>query len=526
MEDLGSFQAQTPGPVRRRTPRAGTKPVTISKERDDVDELLAELQDFKADEPEGRPEEKKDSALPSIAVLPFVDLSPQKDQEYFCDGIAETLINELTRIEGLHVVARTSAFSFKNKDVDIREIGKKLNVKIALEGSVQKAGNRLRIMTQLVDTETGRQIWSEKYDRDMEDIFAVQDEITVAIVDKLKPKLLSAKQARPSTRLAVTPEAHDLYLRGSYFLNKYTAKDLEKARGFFEKAIERDPDFAHPHVGLADYYIKLQFVRAVRPKEVFPKATELTLKAVELDDTLSDAHHLLGYIKSFYEWDWAGGEREFERALELNPGNIHAHTEYAHMLVFMGRFKEAFEIVKRGLELDPLSPYTNLRLGEVLIHSGASEKAIEHLQKSAEMFPNHPFMRINLGGAYLTQMMFDEALREFQAQKNLPLGPILEFEADHYIGVIYALTGETDKAKKVLADLEEKSKDTYVPPCFIVRLHFFLGDHDKAYEWLDRAYEEHDFWLGYIKILPDAKMHNLGSDPRYQTLLKKIGLDK
>jgi serine/threonine-protein kinase len=467
-----------------------------------------------------------DKTYTSIAVLPFADMSPGKDQEYFCDGMSEELINALAQFEDLRVIARTSAFSFKGQDIDVRNIGKALNVDAILEGSVRKAGNKVRITAQLVDTRGGHHLWSDKYDRDLEDIFAVQDEITEAIVDKLKPKLLQGEEAKPAIQRTIDPEAHDLYLRGEYLVKKLTADDIEKAYDYFERAIEKDPNFALPYVGLALYYDLLHFVGPMPPKEIYPKAMELTQKALEIDDTVSEAHSMLGWIRSFYEWDWASGEREFKRALELNPSNIDAQAGYAQMLAFMGRFEEAIDIAKRAVDLDPVSTHTNLRLGEVLLFSGKYEEAMEHLQKSIEMFPNHAYMRMNLAATYVAQSKFEEALREYHALKSLSLGPVVDFQADSMIGITYAFMGETDKAKKILVDLEERSKEVYVPPFFIARFYFVLEDQDKAYKWLDLAYEEHDYWLGLLKIMPGVEMldYDPRSDPRYLAMLKRINL--
>jgi serine/threonine-protein kinase len=243
-------------------------------------------------------------STPSIAVLPFVDMSPQKDQEYFCDGMAEALINELTHIEDLKVIARTSAFSFKGKNVNVRDIGRELDVETILEGSVQKAGNRLRITAQLVNTSKGHHLWSEKYDRDMEDIFAIQDDITEAIVSKLKPRLLGEEKARIAERHTVDIEAYNLYLKGRWFHDKQTEEGFKKAIDLFRQAIRKDPNYAPAYAGIAEAYSLLPLTSLLPPKETYPKAKEAVLKALELDDTLAEAHISLGHIKLQYDWDW------------------------------------------------------------------------------------------------------------------------------------------------------------------------------------------------------------------------------
>jgi serine/threonine-protein kinase len=440
--------------------------------------------------------------------------------------MSEELIGALSQLKDLRVIARTSAFSFKGHDIDVRDIGRKLNVDAILEGSVRKSGNSVRINAQLVDAQNGYNLWRGKYDRELEDILAIQDEITVAIVDNLKPKLLSTEQARPSTLRTTNPEAYDLYLRGAYLSGKSTWQGLQRGFEFFEKAIEKDPGFALPYVELAAFHCNLPLFIPVRPKEVRPKAMELVLKALEIDDRLSNAHSLLGGIRVYYEWDWDNGEKEYRRAIELNPSLVFAHTGFAQLFNIMGRSEEAMESARRAVELDPLSPYANDSLAEVLLCAGEYERTIQQLQKSIEISPEHAYMRLTLGEAYMGQLKYEEALNEFQALKEHSLGPIIDINAEHLTGVTYALMGEMDKTKSVLMDLEERSREMYVPRFLIAHLYFTLGDHDKAYEWLDRAYEEREPWLCYLKVHPLLNIEGVRSDPRYIAMLKKIGLDK
>jgi len=278
---------------------------------------------------------KEQDSKPSIAVLPFRDMSPQKDQDYFCEGMAEELINALTKIEGLHVAARTSAFQFKGKDLNVRRIGEELGVKTVLEGSVRKAGNRLRITAQLINISDGYHIWSDKYDRDIEDIFAIQDEISLAIVDNLKLKLLKKEKAQLMKRYTEDQEAYSLYLKGRYFWNRRYEGGLLKGIEYFQKAIEKDPSFAPAYAGIADCYCLMGMYNWNPPKEAYPKAKAATLRALEIDDTLPEAHASLGWIKMFYDWDWAAAERAFQRAIELNPNYATAHNWYAMFLTPM-----------------------------------------------------------------------------------------------------------------------------------------------------------------------------------------------
>jgi tetratricopeptide (TPR) repeat protein len=333
-----------------------------------------------------------------------------------------------------------------------------------------------------------------------------------------------AEEAKPSVERADNPEARELCLKGEEYLAKFTARDVEKAIEHFEEAIEKDPEFVMPYVNLSNAYVTMQYVTPVPSKEVMPKATELALKALEIDDTNGDAHGMLGWIYSVYDWDWDRGEREYKRAIELNPQDLYAHEGYALVLAYAGRFEEALKMANRTLELHPQTGMANMRLGGVLFMSGKYDEATKHLQKSVETFPDYIFMRLLLGNVYLEKAMYGEALKAFQAEKDKSFGPVAEVEVDSWIGIAHALMGEKDKAKKILADLEEKSKETYVPSYFIARLYFIVGDNDTAYQWLDRAYEERDAWLCEMKTEQLFDKLNLRSDPRHQAMLKKINL--
>jgi serine/threonine protein kinase len=337
-----------------------------SEERyEDMDSLIGDLkraQSGLAASP--MPEEE---SSPSIAVLPFTNMSADPDQEYFCDGLAEELINALTQIEDLHVVARTSAFSFKGQQLDVREIGRKLNVATVLEGSVRKAGNRLRITGQLVKVADGYHLWSERYDREMDDVFAIQDEITLAIVDKLKPRLLGEEKAKLAKSRAVDLEAYNLYLRGRWFAGQLAQEAFEKAIECYNQAIKKEPDYAPAYAGLADCHTWLPFVGPFESKKIMPKARKAALKALQLDDNLAEAHSSMALIKSLYDWDWESGEREYKRAIELNPGVAFIHQRYAMFLMYMGRHDEAINEAERALELDPLSPLQPRRRSGVFL---------------------------------------------------------------------------------------------------------------------------------------------------------------
>jgi TolB-like protein/Tfp pilus assembly protein PilF len=460
---------------------------------------------------------------PSIVVLPFANMSADPDQEYFCDGLAEELINALTQLKDLHVVARTSAFSFKGKETDVRQIGNTLNVKSVLEGSVRKAGNRLRITAQLVNVDDGYHLWSERYDREMEDIFAIQDEITLAIVDRLKPKLLRTEKAKLAKRRDVDPEAHNLYLRGRFFWNKATEEGLKKALALFEQATKKDPAFAAAYAGIADCYnILIYHTLLFSPKEIYPKAITAVRRALEIDDTLAEAHASLAFIKSVFEWDWQGAEEEFKRAIELNPGYALAHFWYgAQHLRCMARFDEAIRETRLALELDPLSLIINREVAHNLHYAGQYDEAISALQKTIEMDPSFPLTHLELATVYLAKSMYEEALEEIEKEKAISAGQ--DQRAEGFIGTIYALLGKRDKAQKILNDLRERSRQEYIPQCLVAIIYVALGENDHAFEWLDKAYEERDPYLRFLKIIP--VFAGVRSDPRYIALLKRIGLE-
>jgi TolB-like protein/Tfp pilus assembly protein PilF len=462
----------------------------------------------------------KAPSITSIAVLPFKDLSPDKDQEYFCDGLSEELINRLTNIESLRVPAKTSSFYFKGKGSSIQEIGKVLNVNMILGGSLRKAGNKLRITVQLVNVIDGYTIWSNKYERNLEDYFALWDEISLAIVDNLKIKLLGEERAKLVKRHTENPEAYNLYVKGRYFLDKVTEEEMEKGLDYFQQAIEEDPTYALAYVGKADCYIFLADYAYLSSKEAFPKAREAAEKALEMDDTLAGAYASLGYVKFKYDWAWAGAERDFKRAIELDPNYAYAHINYSLYLSEMGRHDEAIKEAKRGLESDPLSLEINNALGWVLYLARRYDREIEQFQNLLEIDQNYWAAHLNLANAYAGKGMYKIAIVE--AQKAI------EFSGRNMMAVatlayIYALAERRDEARKVLDDLLELSKKEHVSSFYVALVYTCLGQKDQAFEWLEKAYEEHDVYLSQLKVFP--WFDSLRSDSRYKAMLKKMNLE-
>jgi serine/threonine protein kinase/Tfp pilus assembly protein PilF len=456
----------------------------------------------------------------SIAVLPFVDLSPQKDQEYFCDGLAEELINSLSHISELHVPARSSSFSFKGKGLDIREVGKTLNVETVLEGSVRKAGNRLRITAQLINVADGYHMWSERYDRDMDDIFAIQDEISLAIVDNLKVKLLKGEKTKIVKRHTENKEAYSLYLKGRYFWNRRHEGDMMKAIECYQMALQKDPLYALPYVGITDVFLVLGLWSFIPPKEAFAKAKAAINKAFEIDDSLGEVYSSMGFINVSFEWDWAAAEKNYKRGLELNPKYAYAHGWYAVFLVSQERFDEAVEQARQAVEIEPLSPLMNALYGVILGFGEGAEKGREQLRKSLEMEPNLPMGNLWIGQLYLNPPE-DYGKAIFHLQKAVQLGMTF---AMGWLAWALIKAGKKDEAEKMLDQLDEIAKQRYVSPFQKALILLGLERVDEAYEYFDLAYKAREPFFAYFLL--DWLPGPVRSDPRYIAILKKMDLAK
>jgi adenylate cyclase len=459
------------------------------------------------------------NSTPSIAVLPFVNMSADAENEYFCDGLAEELLNALSKVEGLRVAARTSAFSFKGRDLDIREIGRKLNVNTVLEGSVRKAGGRLRIAAQLISVDDGYHLWSEKYDRQLEDVFDIQDEISLAIVEALKVRLLGEEVAAVLKRHTIDVEAYQLYLKGRYFWNKRTEDGLKKAIEYFNNAIERDNKYALAFAGLADCYTVISMYGALAPKQTYPLSKAAAMRALEIDNQLAEAHTSLAYAMYRYDWDWTAAEKEFKRSLELNPNYASAHQWYASYLSALGRSEEALAQIRRAQELDPLSLIINRDVGMILYWMRQYDHAIEELNKTLQMDrafgPAYAF----LGLAYEQKGMYEQAIKVLQEGLE-----IFQYEPFFMaqLGRVFVLTGQRGAAQDILDRLLELSKRRYISPSYLAILCVALGNKDQAFEWIERAYEERDDRLVFIKVEPLSD--DIRSDTRFADLVRRIGL--
>jgi len=451
----------------------------------------------------------------SIAVLPFVNMSSERDDEYFSDGISEELINALANVQGLQVVSHTSSFAFKGKNLSVRKIGDELNVGAVLEGSIRREGSRLRIAAQLVDVTDGYQLWSATYDRELKNVFAVEEELARSIVHALKPKLLPS-DAKPLVKAATTSlEAHDLYLKGQYFWNRRNAETLTKAVASFQQAIEHDPTYALAYVGLADS-VAVQLEYGSPALKRLPEAKRAALKALELDGTLAEAHASLGMIHS-YNYEWSAAEEELRRATELKPEYPTAHQWYSLLLLSTGRVEKAREEAERARQLDPISLIINLHLSTVLYVGREYDRAVEQARRTLELDPGFPIARWRRATMYIAQGRYADAVTDLE---ELEASPALRRNQAGLLGYAYAMSGNRAAALRKLAEIEERSMREYTRPSNRALIYMGLGDKDQAFAWLDKAYLERDSRLRELKAYP--LFDSLRSDPRFTRLLKQV----
>ena len=445
----------------------------------------------------------------SIAVLPFLDLSQAKDQEYFCDGMSEEILDALAKVEGLRVVARTSSFSFKGKSVDVSDVRKKLNVENVLEGSLRREGNRVRITAQLINTRNGFHLWSETYERELQGVFALQDEITRSIVEALKIKLAVSLPAHEQR----STEAYDLYLQGLYFSNKGSEEDLRKALGFFQRALDKDPKFSRAWTGIAKVWFFLADVY-VKPLEAYPASKAAALKAIALDEKDAEAHCYLGEAKRVLDWDLAGEDAELKRALQLDPNSAPAHFFSALLPLFRGELKEGLRLVLEAEALDPLSPITSYVATAAYLANDQIDEAVIEGQRTLQLDPNYFYLDSNLAAAYREKGDFAEAIALYTKAQEATGFP------SSGLAITYARMGRQIEARNILAQLMKEREKRYVSAHSIAAVYVAFGEKEEAFRWLERAFAEHSGILQWIAFLPEFRA--LRPDTRFTHLLRRI----
>jgi class 3 adenylate cyclase/TolB-like protein/Tfp pilus assembly protein PilF len=454
-----------------------------------------------------------------IAVLPFVNMSADADNEYFSDGITEELISKLSRLHDLTVIARTSIMQYKETNRSVGQIGHELRAGTILEGSVRKAGDRLRITAQLVDVESEGHLWSEDYDRELTDVFAIQSDVAEHVAEALQLTLKPAEKAQIAKAGTGDVEAYNAYLRGLYHYNTWSKEGLEKSLEYFAQAIARDPAFAKAYAAMAFSYDLLAEYGYLPPDEAFPKVKAAAHRALEIDATTAEAYTGLALAANYHDFDWVRADEGFRRALELNPNSVVTHDWYGvNYLSPMGRHEEAFAHGKRAKELDPLTPYIRVDLGWSYNHARQYDEAIAECEPILDIDPNFYFTYWCLGFAYWQKGMLEEAIAAYERGVELEPHDLAQ-NAD--LAIVYGDAGMDDRAQKILEEYEEKARREYVPPYTLAMGHMAVGDLDSTFEWLEKMYEERSPVLVWMN--EHARYDRLRGDPRFQQLLRKIG---
>lgn len=459
-------------------------------------------------------------AIDSLAVMPLVNAGNDPEMEYLSDGVTESIINKLSHVPKLRVMARASVFRYKGRDFDPRKIGRDLNVRGVVTGRMLQRGGRLIISIELASAEDGAHLWGEQYNRTSLDIFELEDEISQVISEQLKLKLTSGERKRMTARYTESPEVYALYLNGRYQYNKYTADGIARSIEYYKQAIALDAGYAPAYAGLAHNFVALFYYGFVPPEETVPHARASTMKALEIDEKLSEAHSALGKIKQCYDWDWAGAEKEYKRAIKLNPNSSEAHLSYTTFLATMGRFDEANAEGRRTLELDPLSLVVNLSLGwNMFFQQRRYAQGIEHGRKMLEIEPDFYGGHWLMAACYNLLGEFEESVKEHKRAIELGAGT----HALSGLGSAYGRRGKRDEALKVIEELKELMTKTYVPAYHVAMVYAYMGEWDPAFEWLEKAYQGRNATMAFLKA--DAAMDPLKGDPRLADLMRRMGLD-
>jgi eukaryotic-like serine/threonine-protein kinase len=463
--------------------------------------------------------ERVSKIINSLAVLPFENASRDPEHEYLSEGIAGSLINILATVPKLRVMAQSTVFRFKGREIDPQAVGRELHVRAVLTGRIMQSGGSLRIGTELVDVATGSQLWGAQYDRKPGDIFAIQDEISDEISGKLRLKLSRAEKTRLTKRQTDDAEAYRLYLKGRHHWNRWTEDGFYKAIEYFQQAVDKDPAYALAYTGLADSYVLLGWNSYLPPKEAFPKGKMAAMRALRLQPDLGEAHNPLAAVLWLHDWQWQEAEMEFNRSLALNPAYPTANHWYAEYLMTMGRHADAIARMKNSQELDPLSLIISVAIGWAFYMAQRYDEAIDQLQRTVDLDPNYPVTYWILGLIRRKMGRPDLAITAGEKGVKLSGGSPLMRAA---LAQTFATAGKRKRAIQILEDLTKLTKQKYVAPYFFAGIHIGLGEDDLAIEYLEKSYEEHSHWLIYLHI--DPSMDGLRSNPRFQDLLRRIGL--
>jgi TolB-like protein/Flp pilus assembly protein TadD len=455
-----------------------------------------------------------------IAVLPFLNLSSEEDNTYFADGMTEELIAQISQVNGLIVIARTSVMRYKNTLKDVATIGRELQVGTVLEGSVRTMGNQVRISAQLIDVASQGHLWSQDYNRELTEVFAIQSDIATRVAQQLKVQITAGEKQRLDEPRTGNLEAYTLFLRGLHFRNQWTEEGLRKAIDYFEQAIDRDPDYARAYAGIADAYLLLPFVAATtRPMEIYPRVMSAIEQALRHGNALATVQTTVASAKLWYAWDWAGAEAAFKQALALNPNDATAHRRYAWYLITMGRRNDAIAVMHRAHELNPISPGIMKNVGLTYYFARQYDQAITQFRSAIDMDPNFRTAYSGLVYAYLQKNMHAEALDTCQQMlQRWGRDPQILWD----FGYASAVSGKHDQARQAIAELRERARSAYIKPLAFAWIAIGLGDIESAFSSLEQAYAERDPYLTLLNA--DPVYDSLRPDSRFATLLRKIGL--
>jgi len=457
--------------------------------------------------------------IESLAVFPLENLTGDPAQDYFVDGMTDALITRLAQISSLRVISRTSVMHYKQGKKLLPEIARELNVDAVVEGTVTRSGKRVRITAQLIHAASDYHMWAEKYERDLRDILLLQSEVARAIVAEIQVRVTPHEEARLTRAGPVHPEAYDAYLKGRFYWNKRTEEAMNKSLGYFQQSIAADPGSALGQAGLADAYNMFGFWGLLPPRDSYSAAKSAAVAALQTDGTLAEACAALGWVRFAYDWDWAGGERDLQRAIELNPRYATAHQWYSHLLIYVGRRQEALGEVQRTLELEPVSLVMNSSGALIHLFARDYEKTLEQAYKTVDLDPHFPPPHLWIGWAYAKKRMYPKAVAELEKALAL-VGFNPRYLAT--LGYCYADSGNSVAARKVLSELEQLSVKRYISPYEFAAVHAGLNEKEQALTWLERAFEERSSWLTLLRV--DSRLDGLHEDPRFRNLAQRIGL--